>query len=126
MCKNWITGDASKFHIGVSDNAANVTLALNSGVILEAPPEICDRALTDTEGSDGYDEDDDDDPFPPLAPMHEGSAGCFAHLLNLIVEVYTYLNAFINIVYFTMLIHTLIHVNIMTADSMIVVTSNCF
>ena len=123
MCKNWITGDASKFHIGVSDDAANVTLALNSGVILEAPPKLRDRALTDTEG---YDKDDDDGPFPPLAPMHEGSAGCFANLVNLIVEFYTYLNAFINIVYFTMLIHTLIQVNIMTADSMIVVTSNCF
>ena len=58
MCKNWITGDASKFHIGVSDNAANVTLALNSAVILDAPPELRDRALTDTEGSDGYDKDD--------------------------------------------------------------------
>ena len=97
---------------------------LNSGVILEPPPELRDRALTDTEGYD--EDDDDDDPFPPLAPTPEGSAGCFAHLLNLIVEVYTYLNAFINIVYFTMLIHTLIHVNIMAADSMIVVTSNCF
>ena len=48
---------------------------LNSAVILEAPPELRDRAFTDTEGFDGYDEDDDDDAFPPLAPMHEGSAG---------------------------------------------------
>ena len=88
VCKNWIRGDSSKFHIGVSDNAAKVTLALNSDMILEAPLELHAQAMAEPEGSDEYD-DDDDNHFPPLAPMHEGSAGCFAHLLNLIVEVYT-------------------------------------
>lgn len=74
---NWI-GAEGKFHIGVSDNAANVALALNSDVNLEAPDEIRDE----------YDDDDDDDDhFPILPPMHVGSAGCFAHLLNLIVWV---------------------------------------
>ena len=73
---NWI-GAEGKFHIGVSDNAANVTLALNSDVTLEAPDDICDES----------DDDDDDDRFPNLPPMHVGSAGCFVHLLNLIVGV---------------------------------------
>ena len=74
-------------HIGVYDNAANVTQALNSDMIIEAPLELCAQAMAEPEGSDEYD-DDDDDHFPPLTPMQEGSAGCFAHLLNLIVEVY--------------------------------------
>ena len=39
---NWI-GAEGKFHIGVSDNAANVALALNSDVNLEAPDEIRDE-----------------------------------------------------------------------------------
>ena len=73
MRNNWI-GAEGKFHIGVSDNAANVALAwLNSDVNLEAPDEIRDEF--------------DDDLFPILPHMHVGSAGCFAHLLNLIVGV---------------------------------------
>jgi hypothetical protein len=40
------------------------------------------------------DADDDEDQFPPLAPMHEGSAGCVSHLLNLIVEVSTKYTSF--------------------------------
>ena len=72
---NWL-GAEGKFHIGISDNAANVALALNSNVSLEAPDEIRDES-----------DDDDDDLFPILPPMHVGSAGCFAHLLNLIVGV---------------------------------------
>ena len=76
---NWI-GAEGKFHIGVSDNAANVTLALNSDVNLEAPDEI-------REESEFSDDDDEDDRFPNLPPIHVGSAGCFAHLLNLIVGV---------------------------------------
>ena len=76
---NWI-GAEGKFHIGVSDNAANVTLALNSNVNLEAPDEICEE-------SELSDDDDEDDRFPNLPPIHVGSAGCFAQLLNLIVGV---------------------------------------
>jgi hypothetical protein len=71
----------------VSDNASNVTLALNSDTDLEAPDDLRARAMAEPEEFD--DADDDEDQFPPLAPMHEGSAGCFAHLLNLIVEVST-------------------------------------
>lgn len=82
MCKNWL-GETSKFHIGVSDNAANVTLALNSSLDLEAPVEIRNAAAA----LEDLDESDDDDRFPVLPPMHVGSAGCFAHLPNLLVEV---------------------------------------
>ena len=83
MCKKWISGEVPKFHIGVSDNAANVTLALKSDTSLEAPYELRRaRAMVESEDSD-----DEEDPFPPLTPMNEGSAGCFAHFLNLIVEV---------------------------------------
>ena len=86
MCQKWI--GKSKFHIGVSDNASNVTLALNSDTDLEAPDDLRARAMAEPEEFDDAD-DDDEDRFPPLPPMHEGSAGCFAHLLNLIVEVST-------------------------------------
>lgn len=83
MCKKWIGGEVPKFHIGVSDNAANVTLALKSDTTLEAPYELrCARAMVESEDSD-----DEEDRYPPLTPMNERSAGCFAHLLNLIVEV---------------------------------------
>ena len=85
MCEKWISGEVPKFHVGVSDNASNVTLALKSETVLEAPEELRARAMVEPEESD----DDEEDLFPPLAAMHEGSAGCFAHLLNLIVEVNT-------------------------------------
>jgi hypothetical protein len=76
---NWI-GAEGKFHIGVSDNAANVTLALDSDVRLEASDDV-------REEIEESDDDDGEDRFPTLPPMHVGSAGCFAHLLNLIVGV---------------------------------------
>jgi hypothetical protein len=85
VCQKWIS--KSKFHIGVSDNASNVTLAPNSDTDLEAPDDLRARAMAEPEEFDDADDDDDEDRFPPLAPMHEGSAGCFSHLLNLIVEV---------------------------------------
>ena len=85
MCEKWISGEVPKFQVGVSDNASNVTLALKSETVLEAPEELCARAMVEPEESD----DDEEDLFPPLAAMHGRSAGCFAHLLNLIVEVNT-------------------------------------
>ena len=105
VCKNWL-GETSKFHIGVSDNAANVTLALNSSLDLEAPVEIRNAAaaLEDLDESD----DDDDDRFPVLPPMHVGSAGCFAHLLNLLVEVnFKYIQCQLQSVYARIAIRTL-------------------
>ena len=81
MCEKWISGEVPKFHVGVSDNTSNVTLALKSETVLEAPEELRARAMVEPEESD----DDEEDLFPPLAAMHES----FAHLLNLIVEVNT-------------------------------------
>ena len=103
VCKKWL-GETSKFHIGVSDNAANVTLALNSSLDLEAPVEIrnAPAALEDLDESD-----DDDDCFPVLTPMHVGSAGCFAHLLNLLVEVnFKYIQCQLQSVYARIAIRT--------------------
>jgi hypothetical protein len=85
VCEKLISGEVPKFHVGVSDNASNVTLALKSETVLEAPEELRARAMVEPEESD----DDEENLFATLAAMHEGSAGCFAHLLNLIVEVNT-------------------------------------
>lgn len=76
MCKKWISGEVLKFYIGVSDNAANATLALKSDTGLEAPYKLRRaRALVESEDSS----DDEEDPFPAQAPINEGSAGYFAH-----------------------------------------------
>jgi hypothetical protein len=85
VCEKWISGEVPKFHVGVSDNGSNVTLDLKSETVLEASEELRAQAMVEPEESDN----DEEDLFPPLAAMHERSAGCFAHLLNLIVEVNT-------------------------------------
>ncbi|CAB3980179.1 zinc finger BED domain-containing 4 [Paramuricea clavata] len=68
-----------------SDSAHTYNIRKASDTDLEAPDDLLARAMAEPEEFD--DANDDEDQFPPLAPMHEGSAGCFAHLLNLIVEV---------------------------------------
>ncbi|CAB4002875.1 Hypothetical predicted protein [Paramuricea clavata] len=67
VCERWISGEVPKFHVGVSDNASNTTLALKSETVLEVPEELRAWAMVEPEESD----DDEENLFPPLAAMQK-------------------------------------------------------